>query len=66
MNNYKNHQLGALERLALIFGGTAGADTGFFAALIESNKKYLSELLGTFALVFVGSGCVCADYYLVK
>ncbi len=29
-------------------------------------KKYLSELLGTFALIFVGAGCVCADYYLVK
>ncbi len=34
---------------------------------VHSNyKKYLSELLGTFALIFVGAGCVCADYYLVK
>ncbi len=66
MNNFKNHQLGVLERFALIFGGVEGSGSGFFATLIESNKKYLSELLGTFALVFVGSGCVCADYYLVK
>ncbi|MHC4268100.1 MAG: MIP/aquaporin family protein [Planctomycetota bacterium] len=66
MNNYNNHQLGALERLAYLFGGDGGVGAGFLATLIENNKKYLSELLGTFALVFVGSGCVCADYYLVK
>ncbi|MFQ5713028.1 MAG: MIP/aquaporin family protein [Candidatus Scalinduaceae bacterium] len=29
-------------------------------------KKYIAEFLGTFTLVFVGAGCVCADSYLVK
>lgn len=29
-------------------------------------KKYMSEYLGTFALIFVGAGSVCADYYLTK
>lgn len=29
-------------------------------------KKYLSEFLGTFALIFIGAGSVCADYYLTK
>ena len=66
MNNYKNYQIGALERFALIFGGAESAGTGYFATVKENYKKYLSEILGTFALVFIGSGCVCADYYLVK
>lgn len=29
-------------------------------------KKSLSEFIGTFALIFVGAGAVCADYYLTK
>ncbi len=29
-------------------------------------KKYIAEFLGTFTLVFVGAGCVCADSYLVN
>lgn len=29
-------------------------------------KKYVSEFLGTFALIFVGAGCCCANYYLTK
>ena len=29
-------------------------------------KKYIAEFLGTFTLVFVGAGCVCANSYLVK
>ncbi|MGR3318922.1 MAG: MIP/aquaporin family protein [Candidatus Anammoxibacter sp.] len=29
-------------------------------------KKYFSEFLGTFALIFIGAGSVCADYYLTK
>ena len=29
-------------------------------------KKYIAEFLGTFTLVFIGAGCVCADSYLVK
>lgn len=33
---------------------------------MDAYKKYVSEFLGTFALIFVGAGCVCADYYLVK
>lgn len=28
--------------------------------------KYGSEFVGTFALIFIGAGSVCADYYLVK
>lgn len=34
--------------------------------IVSNSIKYLSEFLGTFALIFVGAGCVCADYYLVK
>lgn len=30
----------------------------------ENYKKYVAEAIGTFALVFVGAGAVCADYYL--
>ncbi len=29
-------------------------------------KKFVAEYLGTFILVFIGAGCVCADSYLVK
>ncbi len=66
MNNSKDHQLGPFERLALLLGGEGGKGTTCLTSATENYKKYLSELLGTFALVFVGSGCVCADYYLVK
>ncbi|MDO8130978.1 MAG: aquaporin, partial [Candidatus Brocadiales bacterium] len=27
-------------------------------------KKYLAEFVGTFALVFIAAGSVCADFYL--
>ena len=30
----------------------------------ENYKKYVAEALGTFALVFVGAGAICADSYL--
>ena len=66
MDISKNYQVGPLERLAMIFGGDGDKGAISFASAIENYKKYLAELLGTFALVFVGSGCVCADYYLVK
>jgi glycerol uptake facilitator protein len=66
MNGYKEYQVGPLERLAMIFGGDGDKSAVSFASAIENYKKYLAELLGTFALVFVGSGCVCADYYLVQ
>lgn len=36
------------------------------ASIMSNAVKYISEFLGTFALIFVGAGCVCADYYLVK
>ncbi|MGR3220627.1 MAG: MIP/aquaporin family protein [Candidatus Anammoxibacter sp.] len=29
-------------------------------------KKFVSEFLGTFVLIFIGAGSVCADYYLTK
>lgn len=33
---------------------------------MEAYKKYFSEFLGTFALIFIGAGSVCADFYLTK
>lgn len=29
-------------------------------------KKYMAEFLGTFALIFIGAGSCCADYYLTQ
>ncbi|MGR3177727.1 MAG: MIP family channel protein [Candidatus Anammoxibacter sp.] len=29
-------------------------------------KKFVSEFLGTFVLIFIGAGSVCADFYLTK
>lgn len=31
---------------------------------MKSYKKYMAELVGTFALVFIAAGSVCADFYL--
>ena len=33
---------------------------------MDAYKKYVSEFIGTFALIFIGAGSVCADHYLVK
>ncbi len=66
MDINKDYQLSPIERLALIFCGEGDTSAAYLASTIDNYKKYLAELLGTFALVFVGAGCVCADYYLVK
>jgi len=66
MDINKDYQLSPIERLALIFCGEGGTSAAYLTSAIDNYKKYLAELLGTFALVFVGAGCVCADYYLVK
>ncbi|MFN3531717.1 MAG: MIP/aquaporin family protein [Candidatus Brocadia sp.] len=34
--------------------------------IVSNAVKYGSEFVGTFALIFIGAGSVCADYYLVK
>ena len=31
---------------------------------MDMYRKYVAELLGTFMLVFIGAGAICADYYL--
>ncbi len=33
---------------------------------MDAYRRYVSEFLGTFALIFIGSGSVCADYYLTQ
>lgn len=31
---------------------------------MDNYKQYIAEAIGTFALIFIGAGSVCADYYL--
>ena len=31
---------------------------------MNAYKKYMAEFVGTFALVFIAAGSVCADFYL--
>ncbi|MGR3177857.1 MAG: aquaporin [Candidatus Anammoxibacter sp.] len=33
---------------------------------MEAWKKYVAEFIGTFALIFIGAGACCADYYLTQ
>lgn len=33
-------------------------------SIMNKYKKYLAEFLGTFMLVFIAAGAICADYYL--
>ena len=33
---------------------------------MDDFRKYISEFLGTFALIFIGAGSCCADYYLTQ
>lgn len=53
--------------LLLLTGIVSGLVFCLWRVNVTGNAiKYLSEFMGTFALIFVGAGCVCADYYLVK
>ncbi len=57
MDNYKDYSLGSPEKFVSILIKTGCAGAVFSATVMENYKKYLSEFLGTFALIFVGAGC---------